>query len=60
MSGRVRIPIVLLIWVLIGIVVAINKGYGEHMHNASEVGTFALATVLWPVLSFGGAVALHF
>ena len=60
MSGRVRIPILLLIWVVIGLVVAINKGYGDHMHTASQIGTFVLATVLWPVLSLGGAVALHF
>jgi hypothetical protein len=60
MRGRVRIPILFLIWILIGIVVAINKGYGDHMQNASGVGTFILAAVLWPVLSLGGAVALHF
>ncbi len=60
MRSRVRIPILLLIWVLIGAVVAINKGYGDHMHNASGIGTFVLATVLWPVLSLGGAVAMHF
>jgi hypothetical protein len=60
MRGRVRIPIVFLIWVIIGVLVAVNKGYGEVMENASHVATFLLAVVLWPVPALDGQVAIVF
>jgi hypothetical protein len=60
MRGRVRIPIVLLIWLVIGILVAVNKGYGEVMENASNVATFILAVVLWPIPALDGSVAIIF
>ena len=60
MRGRVRIPVVFLIWVIIGIFVAVNKGYGDNVDNASEVATFMLAVVLWPIPALDGAVAISF
>jgi hypothetical protein len=58
--GRVRIPTMLLIWVIIGVIVAINKGYGEVMENASNVATFVLAVILWPIPALDGSVAIVF
>lgn len=60
MRGRVRIPIVLLVWVLIGVLVAVNKGYDNNVEHADGVGTFVLAVLLWPIPALGGAVLLHF
>lgn len=60
MRGRVRIPIVLLIWIVIGVLVAVNKGYGEVMDNASHVATFILAVMLWPIPALDGTVAIVF
>ena len=60
MRGRVRIPIVVLIWVVIGVLVAVNKGYGDVMENASNVATFMLAVVLWPIPALDGQVAIVF
>lgn len=60
MRGRVRIPIVLLIWIVIGVLVAVNKGYGEVMENASNVATFILAVMLWPIPALDGTVAIIF
>ncbi len=60
MRGRVRIPIVLLIWVIIGVLVAVNKGYGDVMENASNVATFMLAVVLWPIPALDGQVGIIF
>jgi hypothetical protein len=60
MRGRVRIPIVVLIWVVIGVLVAVNKGYGDVMENASNVATFVLAVVLWPIPALDGQVAIVF
>ena len=60
MRGRVRIPILLLIWIVIGVLVAVNKGYGEVMDNASHVATFILAVMLWPIPALDGTVAILF
>jgi hypothetical protein len=60
MRGRVRIPIVLLIWIIIGVLVAVNKGYGEVMENASNVATFILAVMLWPIPALDGTVGIVF
>lgn len=60
MRGRVRIPILLLIWIVIGVLVAVNKGYGEVMDNASHVATFMLAVMLWPIPALDGTVAILF
>jgi hypothetical protein len=64
MRGRVRIPIVLLVWVLIGILVAVNKGYDNFdipgRSDIDMIGRFILAVVLWPVLALGGGVDLTF
>jgi hypothetical protein len=49
----------MLLWVIIGVVVAINNGYDE-MHNASEIATFVLAVILWPIPAFGGRVGIRF
>lgn len=60
MRGRVRIPIVLLIWVVIGIVVAVSKNYADNMEGASGVATFVLAVFLWPIVALDGAVSIVF
>lgn len=60
MRGRVRIPIVLLIWIIIGVLVAVNKGYGDVMDNASHVATFILAVMLWPIPALDGTVGIVF
>jgi hypothetical protein len=60
MRGRISIPIVALIWVIIGVLVAVNKDYGESFENASQVATFLLAVVLWPIPALDGQVAIVF
>lgn len=60
MRGRVSIPVVLLIWLVIGVIVAISNDYADTLENASQVATFVLATVLWPIPATGGAVLISF
>jgi hypothetical protein len=60
MHGRVSIPIVLLIWLVIGVMVAVSKNYADNMENASQVATFVLAAFLWPIPALGGAVGVTF
>ncbi len=59
MRTRVRIPLVVLIWVVIGVIVAVNRGYAD-IDNGSELATFFLAVFLWPVLALDGSVAVNF
>ena len=59
MGSRVSFPIVLLIWLVIGVVVALSKDYGD-IDNASEAATFVLAAILWPIPALDGAVAIRF
>jgi hypothetical protein len=60
MWGRVNIPIVVLIWLVIGIFVAVNKDYAAAFDNSSQVATFLLAVVLWPIPALDGQVAILF
>jgi hypothetical protein len=60
MRGRVNIPILLLIWLVIGVIVAVNKGYAETVDNMSQVATFVLAVVLWPIPALDGSVNITF
>jgi hypothetical protein len=60
MRGRISVPIVALVWVIIGVLVAVNKDYGESFDNASQVATFLLAVVLWPIPALDGQVAIVF
>ncbi|MGH9111186.1 MAG: hypothetical protein ACRDZN_02630 [Acidimicrobiales bacterium] len=58
MLSRVSIPVI--IWVVVGVIVAISKDYSDHLDNGSQIATFILAVVLWPILAFDGAVAIRF
>lgn len=60
MNTRVHVPLLLLVWIVVGIIIAVNKDYGHHLNNASHVGTFVLAVLLWPVLAAGHSLSLTF
>jgi len=60
MNRRFSISWVLLIWLIIGVVVAINEDYGRSLDTASEVATFLLAVLLWPIPATGGGVQIVF
>jgi hypothetical protein len=59
MQQRVSVPLVLLVYVVVGVIVAINKDYGD-IDNADQAATFVLGVILWPILAFDGAVAVRF
>jgi hypothetical protein len=60
MNSRVSISWVLLVWLIVGVVVAINKDYGRALDNGSQIATFILAVILWPIPATGGSVFIHF
>ncbi len=59
MTKTIELPLLMALWIVIGVIVAINKGYGE-MHNASQIATFVLAVILWPIPAFDGRVGIRF
>jgi hypothetical protein len=59
MKTRVPVPVAALIWIIVGIILASNKHYGE-IHTGSQLATFILAVALWPILAFGGSVGIQF
>ena len=59
-EASMRIPAILLIWVVVGVIVAITKDYGDSIDSASEIATFILAVVLWPIPATGGQVGIVF
>ena len=59
MLGRFSIPWVVVIWVVIGLVVAINKGFADSLNGGSEVATFILAIALWPIPALDGNVLIQ-
>lgn len=60
MSSRVSISWVLLVWLAIGVVVAINKDYADSLDTGSQIATFLLAVILWPIPATGGGVLINF
>ncbi|HMG42023.1 MAG TPA: hypothetical protein VK611_11875 [Acidimicrobiales bacterium] len=60
MQRTVSIPLVLFVWVVIGVVVAINKDYGRALDDASQIATFILAVILWPIPATDGVVLIAF
>jgi hypothetical protein len=59
-ARRLSISWVVAAWLIIGVIVAITQDYGRHLENASQVATFLLAVLMWPILAVGGDVAIRF
>lgn len=59
-TRRFSISWIALAWLIIGVIVAINEDYGRTLENASQVATFLLAVLLWPIPATGGQVLIHF
>ncbi len=53
-----RRRIVVVIYLIIGLVVAVNDGYLAHLSSAGAIISALLAIVLWPLLLFGVHIAI--
>lgn len=52
---RAILPVVYLI---IGLIIAVNDGYLTHLNTAGSIVSALLAIVLWPLLLFGVPIAI--
>jgi hypothetical protein len=57
-TNRFSISWVVLAWLIIGVIVAINQDYGRSLDTGSQIATFILGVLLWPILATGGDVAI--
>jgi hypothetical protein len=42
-----------IIYIVIGVIVAANHHYFQHVHDIKQVAEAALAVILWPLVLFG-------
>ncbi len=50
----------MLAWLIIGVIVAANQDYARSLDSGSEIATFILGVVLWPILATRGDVGIRF
>lgn len=60
MKNRFSISWVGVVWIIVGVIVVINQDYGRQLDNASQIASFILGVILWPILAIGGDVAIRF
>jgi hypothetical protein len=54
-----RYNLVGLIWLIVGVVLAANRHYLNSLHTVRQLGSAALAIVLWPLLLLGINLHIH-
>jgi hypothetical protein len=59
-TGRFSISWVVLAWLIVGVIVAINQDYGRHLETASQIATFISGVIFWPILATGGDIRIVF
>ena len=59
MSSRAGPSFLTILWIVIGVLVARSHHYFLHLNTARQVGSAALAIVLWPLLLFGISLHIH-
>ena len=55
-----RSPILSLIYIVIGVFVASDHHYLEHLDNIDRIVSAVIAIALWPLLLFGANLHVHF
>lgn len=59
MKRFVQVPILGLVWLVVGLVVALANDYGG-IDSGSDAWTLVLAILAWPLVLFGADVAVRF
>jgi hypothetical protein len=51
--------LLLVVYLIVGVVVASNRDYFRHLHAVRPVLSAALAVALWPLVVGGASLHLH-
>jgi hypothetical protein len=54
-QSRVSVSLAFVIWVIIGVIVAINEGFADF-DSTEHILQFILNVLAWPIPAFGGGV----
>jgi hypothetical protein len=57
--SRPGVSVVLLVYLVIGAIVAATHHYWSNLHNLKQIGSALLATVLWPLVLIGINMHIH-
>ena len=57
--SRPGVSIVLLVYLVIGGIVAATNHYWSQLHTLKQIGSALLATVLWPLVLLGINLHIH-
>ena len=57
--ARPGIGLLPLIYLVVGIIVAVTHHYWSHLNTIKQVGSALLATVLWPLVLLGINLHIH-
>jgi hypothetical protein len=53
------VSLLLLVYLVIGGIVAATHHYWSNLHNLKQIGSALLATVLWPLILIGINLHIH-
>jgi hypothetical protein len=56
-KGR-KVPLVIVVWVVVGLIVAANHDFIDHLDSLSAVLSLALAVAVWPLVLLRVHVAI--
>jgi hypothetical protein len=57
-SSRVSVSLALLLWIIIGVIVASNEGFADF-DSAEHTVQFVMNVLAWPIPAFGGGVDVN-
>src|SRR5207244_10019661 len=57
--ARPGIGLVPLIYIVVGVIVAVTHHYWAHLQTIKQIGSALLATVLWPLILLGINLHIH-
>jgi len=55
---RPRVSLLGVAWIVVGLIVAANRGYLAHLNTIGHILSAVLAVVLWPLILLGVHVAI--
>jgi hypothetical protein len=56
---RGRNSLLRIIYLVAGVVIASNHDYFSHLNTIKQIGSAALAVVLWPLILLGISLYIH-
>jgi protein-S-isoprenylcysteine O-methyltransferase Ste14 len=57
--ARPGVSLVLLVYLVVGAIVAATHDYWSNLHNLKQIGSALLATVAWPLILIGIDLHIH-